>query len=160
MHIFKAKLEMIGINPFVFVPKRILTDIFKTAGKDKGHFPICGTVNGKKYIQTLVRYKGEWRLYINTTILKNSPKRIGEKIEISIQFDPLDRTLTPHPRLVDALNENKSAKKVFDNLSPSRKKEIIRYISFLKSEESITRNIEKAIGYLTGKNRFVGRNKP
>lgn len=157
---FAATLKITGINPFVLVPEQILRGVFKQAGKDKGYIPICGTVNGEEYTQTLVKYKGEWTLYINTKMLKNSPKRIGEEIEIGIAFDPTDRTLTPHPKLLKALNENKTAKSEFDKLPPSRQKEIIRYISFLKTEESVTKNIAKAIGFLNGKNRFIGRDKP
>ncbi|MEO6230277.1 MAG: YdeI/OmpD-associated family protein [Ferruginibacter sp.] len=157
---FKAQLEIIGINPFVFVPTEILAEIFKSSGKDKGAIPVSGTVNNKNYTQTLVRYKGDWRLYINTTMLPDSPKKIGMDILVTIQFDLNDRTLKPHPKLTKALNENKQAKKVFNNLSASKQKEIVRYISFLKSEESITKNIEKAIGFLTGKNRFIGQEKP
>lgn len=160
IHRFKADLEIIGINPFVFVPENILSQIFKEAGKDKGYIPICGTINGKDYTQTLVKYRGDWRLYINTVMLQNSPKRIGENIEITIQVDLSDRTVQPHPKLTEALNKNKQAKKVFDNLSPSKQKEILRYISSLKSEESIKNNIKKAIGFLKGENRFVGRDKP
>jgi uncharacterized protein YdeI (YjbR/CyaY-like superfamily) len=93
-------------------------------------------------------------------MLPKSPERIGEIIELSIQFDPKDRTIKPHPKLTKALKESKAAKKVFYNLSPSTQKEIIRYISFLKSEISIENNVEKAIGFLLGKNRFIGRDKP
>jgi hypothetical protein len=160
MQAFKAKLEIIGINPLVFVPEEVLTQVFKEAKKNKGHIPICGAINGKKYTQTLVKYSSHWRLYINTVMLPNSPKRIGEMVEVTIRFDNRDRTIKPHPKLVKALNENKRAKKVFDNLSPSMQKEIVRYISFLKSEESVVSNIEKAVGFLLGKNRFVGRDKP
>lgn len=151
---------MIGINPFVYIPAHILNSIFNEYGKDKGYIPVCGNVNGKEYTQTLLRYKGAWRLYINTTILPHSPKRIGEKIEITIQVDNTDRTLKLHPGLELALNRNLKAKQVFDSLPPSRQKEIIRYISFLKSEKSVNENIEKAIGFLLGKNRFIGREKP
>jgi hypothetical protein len=157
---FKTALKITGINPFVAVPEQILATIFEQAGKDKGYIPVRGTVNGKEYIQTLVKHKGEWTLYINTKMLKDSPKRIGEEIKIGIEFDPADRIITPHPELLKALNKSKTAKKVFDKLSPSLQKEIIRYISFLKSEESVTKNIDKAIGFLNGKNRFIGRDKP
>jgi uncharacterized protein YdeI (YjbR/CyaY-like superfamily) len=157
---FKTALKITGINPFVAVPEQILAIIFEQAGKDKGYIPVRGTVNGKEYIQTLVKHKGEWTLYINTKMLKDSPKRIGEEIKIGIEFDPADRIITPHPELLKALNKSKTAKKVFDKLSPSLQKEIIRYISFLKSEESVTKNIDKAIGFLNGKNRFIGRDKP
>jgi len=160
IHYFKASLEIIGINPFVFVPKEILMQLFSACGKEKGHIPVCGKINDKKYTQTLVKYQGEWRLYINTIMLKNSPKRIGEKISVEIQIDKIDRTISPHPKLTKALNENEVAKEIFNTLPPSKQKEIIRYISFLKSEKSIAENIEKAIGFLLGKNRFIGREKP
>ncbi|MBT1705899.1 YdeI/OmpD-associated family protein [Chryseosolibacter indicus] len=160
MYRFKASLDIIGINPFVFVPDEILQQIFEDAGRSKGPIPVCGTVNGVKYMQTLMKYGGHWRLYINTTMLADSPKRIGESIEITIKFDKKDRSIAPHPKLVKALKANKDAKKVFDALSPSKQKEIVRYISLLKSEESIVTNVERAIGFLLGKNRFVGRDKP
>ncbi len=160
MHIFKAKIDIIGINPFVFIPEQILKEIFVQAGKDKGHIPVDVVINNKRYKQTLVKFSGDWRLYVNTVMLKNSPKRVGETIEIAIEFDPTDRTLQPHPELLRALNQNAEAKRVFESLSASRQKEIIRYISFLKSAESVTRNVQKAIGFLTGKNRFVGRDRP
>jgi len=159
-HKFSAKIEIIGINPFVFVPEKILGDIFKQAGKDKGKIPICGTINNMPYKQTLIKYSGDWRLYINTFMLKNSPKRIGETIALTIEFDPSDRTIKPHPKFAKVLHENKKAKMVFDTLSQSRQKEIVRYIANLKTEESIDRNIIKAINFLLGEDRFVGRDKP
>jgi hypothetical protein len=157
---FKAGIELIGINPFVSVPAKILKEIFSQAGKDRGHIPVRGSVNRKSYKQTLVKYSGEWRLYINTTMLKDSPKRIGEIIAVTIRHDPEDRTIQPHPGFAAALNANKKAKKAFDALPPSRKKEIVRYISALKAPESVNKNILRAIGFLTGDNRFVGRDKP
>lgn len=157
---FSACIEIIGVNPFVFVPEKILESIFKKSGKEKGAIPICGTVNEKFYRQTLVKYSGEWRLYINTTMLKNSPKRIGEKIFLTIDFDEKDRTIPIHPELQNALNENIRAKKIFLELSPSRRKEIVRYIHHLKSESTRQKNIEKAIDFLLGKAKFVGRDKP
>jgi hypothetical protein len=157
---FKAEIEIIGVNPFVFVPEKILIEIFKQAGKNKGSIPICGTINQHPYKQTLVKYSGSWRLYINTAMLKNSPKRIGEMIDLTITFDPSNRSITPHPKLVKSLKANKEAKAVFDHLSPSRRHEIIRYISHLKTEESVDRNISKALLFLSGKGKFAGRNKP
>lgn len=158
---FKAQLDIIGINPFVYLPEEILEALFAEAGKHKGHIPVSVAINHKKSRkQTLVKYSGNWRLYINTLMLENSPKRVGEMIEVAIEFDPTDRTIHPHPKLVEALAQNHEAKVVFDNLSPSRQNEIVRYISNLKSDESVIRNVQRAIGFLIGKNRFVGRDKP
>src|ERR1700755_2494312 len=106
VHKFKAKIELIGINPFVFVPEKILKEIFRQSGKDKGQIPVCGSVNKKPYKQTLVKYSGDWRLYINTTMLKDSPRRIGEIVDITIRHDQEDRTIQPHPAFAKALKDN------------------------------------------------------
>jgi len=160
MHKFVAEINIIGINPFVFVPEKILQDIFKEAGKEKGKIPIRGSINGNPYKQTLVKYQGDWRLYVNTLMLKNSPKRIGEVVELTLEFDSGDRTIKPHQKLVAALGENQDAKDVFDKLSPSLQNEIIRYIANLKTETSIDKNVIRAIDFLLGKSRFIGRDKP
>lgn len=159
-HQFSADIKIIGINPYVFVPDTILAEIFKAAGKDKGPIPICGTINDSPYKQTLMKYSGAWRLYINTFMLKNSPKRIGEIVQMTIAYDPSDRSITPHPQLVQALEDNPEAKVVFDGLSPSKKHEIIRYISYLKTPASIEKNISRIISFLLGNTRFAGRDKP
>ena len=160
MKTFSAEIDLIGINPFVFVPEEILAYVFKKAKKDKGPIRIKGTINKKPYKQTLMKYAGDWRLYINTTMLKDSPKRIGETIKIDIDFDPEERSVEMHEKLKTALEKNKSAKNAFECLPPSRRHEIVRYIANLKSEESIAKNVDKAIDFLTGKGRFVGREKP
>lgn len=154
---FKATINIIGINPFVFVPPKILKEIFKQAGRDKGPIPIKGNINGNSYRQTLVRYSNEWRLYINTAMLKNSPQRIGEKIEITISVDTDSREIEMPVNFAKALKANKEAALAFEQLSASRKKEILRYLANLKTKESLERNITKAIDFLTGKEKFVGR---
>lgn len=157
MNSFEAQLEIIGINPFVFIPEEILLQLFQQSAKTKGPIRVKGTVNGKEYRQTLVRYKGEWRLYINLQMLANSPRRIGEKLTLTIAFDPEERTVNVHPKFLRALAENPAAKQAFEALIPSRRFEIIRYIAQLKTEESVDRNVQKAILHLEGKGRFAGR---
>lgn len=157
---FEAKIEIIGINPFVFVPEKILQSLFKQAGKDKGHIPIKGIINGNPYRQTLVRYSGEWRLYINTIMLKNSPKRIGETVTLTISFDSESRAIEMPADFAKALEANPDAHSVFEQLSASRKQEIIRYLARLKTKETLDRNISKAINFLLGKEKFAGREKP
>ena len=160
MNSCKATLKIIVGNPFVYLPTEILENIFREAKKRKGHIPVKGAINGKPFQQTLVKYSGDWRLYINMMMLKNSPKRIGEEIEVEIAFDPSDRPIQPPPKWIIALAKNKEANEVFEKLSASRQKEIVRYISNLKKEKSIDKNVERAINFLLGKERFVGRDKP
>lgn len=157
---FSAKIEIIGINPFVFLPEEILQSLLEQAGKHKGKIPIKGAINGVPFQQTLVKYAGAWRLYINMVMLKDSPRRVGELVEVSIEFDDSDRSIPMHPKLQQALDETPAAKAKFDTLPPSRRLEIMRYISRLKSEEAVEKNVARAIDFLLEKERFIGRDKP
>lgn len=155
---FEAVLEIIGINPYVSVPEPVLRSLFDRNGKDKGPIPVHGTINEKPYRQTLVRYRGAWRLYINTSMLPKSPERIGEILRITIAYDSSDRSVHPPPKLLEALANHPEAQRRFSMLTPSRRKEISRYIASLKTEESVQRNVERAIRSLLGKEPFAGRN--
>src|ERR1700730_16301803 len=117
---FSAKIFIIGVNPYVLLPPAVLAELFKQAGKDKGPIAIHGTLNGHKYIQTLVKYSGKWRLYLNTPMRKAAKIDVGDIAKVTIKFDPRERTIAMHPKLQLAFSKNKKAKGVFDKLSPSR----------------------------------------
>lgn len=157
---FHATIDIIGINPFVLLPVKTLQTIFKSAGRDKGPVPVKGTIDGHVFTQTLVRYAGAWRLYINGPMLKASSKKVGDRVSLSVIFDPVERKVPMHSALTMAFKKDKRAKRVFDQLPPSRQKEINRYLGFLKTEESIRRNVERTLKFLHGKTRFIGRDKP
>jgi Domain of unknown function (DUF1905) len=79
MNSFTAYIEIIGVNPFVSLPEKTLKSLFKQAKKEKGAIPICGKINGHSFIQTLVKYKGKWRLYVNGPMLKHTKLKVGDK---------------------------------------------------------------------------------
>lgn len=160
MHSFTAPLELIGVNPFVQMPAEILAAIHTQAGRRKGPIRVCGTINGRPYQQTLVRYAGLWRLYVNLTMLDHSPRRIGEMLTVVVGYDADGPAVPACPALEKTLAETPEAQQVFERLPPSRQLEVVRYLARLKTEASLTRNLERAIGFLLGKNRFVGRDRP
>ena len=156
---FTEKIRIIGINPYVLLPASILKYIFQKSGKDKGTIPVQLKIGGKDFIQNLVKYSGKWRLYLNGPMRKAAGKDLGDIIDVQIDFDPKPRTIPVHAKLKIAFKENPNAKKAFERLAPSRQKEILRYINFLKSEESVDRNVQRAISHLTGSKPFIGREK-
>lgn len=159
-HTFSATIEIIGVNPYVFVPVKILEQVFRDAGKTKGKIPVRMHIDGHEFIQTLIKYSGDWRLYLNTPMRKAAKKEVGDTACFDIAYDPIIREVSMHPKLVKALKANKKAKGIYDGLRPSLQLEIVRYISFLKTEESVDRNVARAINFLLGKERFIGRDKP
>lgn len=151
METFTAKILKIGINPYVGLPEDILNRIFTQAGKSKGPIPVRGTLNGKKFKQTLVKYQGAWRLYLNTPMHQDAGIDVGDNATVELELDPEPRIVPMHPKFARALSKNKVAKATFEKLVPSRQKEILRYLNSMKTEESLVRNIEKVIQYLSGK---------
>jgi len=150
MKAFTARIQKIGINPYVLLPAAVLKSIFNKAGKYKGAVPVKIRIGTKDFIQNMVKYSGKWRLYLNAPMRNAAGKDVGDLITIQIDFDLKPRTTPIHPKLKQALKENKQAKLAFDKLSPSRQKEILKYINFLKSEESVDKNVQKTISALTG----------
>jgi hypothetical protein len=158
--IFSAKIEIIGLNPFVYLPDNVLKSIFIQVNKDKGKIPVKIKIDGHEFPQTLIKYSGQWRLYLNTPMRKSANKDVGEKAKFEIWYDSEERIIPAHPKFIKALKENKEAKKIFDGLRPSLQLEIVRYLSFLKTDESLNRNVMKAVNFLLGKQKFIGRDKP
>src|SRR6187455_1140867 len=130
MKSFSAKIQIIGVNPYVLLPSTLLRYIFQKAEKDKGAIPVQLKIGGKDFIQNLVKYSGKWRLYLNGPMRKAAGKDVGDAIDIQIDFDSRPRTTPMHSKLKNAFKKNPKAKKAFEKLSPSRQKEILRYIIF------------------------------
>lgn len=160
MHSFSAKIFIIGINPYVLLPAAILKTIFLEAGKDKGPITVKGTIDGHAFIQTLVKYSGKWRLYLNEPMRRACSKDVGDKAIFELSYDGIERVTSMHPALEVALKKNKKAKAMFDQLPPSRQKEIKRYINNLKTPASVDKNVVRAINFLHDKERFIGRDHP
>ena len=159
MNEFGAKIEIIGINPFVFLPEEVIKNIFRQAGIDKGKIPVRMKIEGYEFVQTLIKYSGHWRLYLNTPMRKISKKEVGDIAKFEIAFDEVERKIQIHPKFKTALDQNQEARTTFKSLTPSLQLEIVKYFSFLKREETVEKNIIKAINFLLGKGEFIGRGK-
>lgn len=55
---FKPKIEIIGVNPFVFLPERALRKIFNQAGRSKGKISVRMKFDGHEFPQTLIKWSG------------------------------------------------------------------------------------------------------
>jgi uncharacterized protein YdeI (YjbR/CyaY-like superfamily) len=151
MESFTAEVLIIGINPYVGVPENVLNSLFEQADKSKSPIPVRGTLNGKRFVQTLVKYQGAWRLYLNTPMRQAAGIGVGDKATVEIEFDSEPRIVPINPKFARALSKNREAKLAFEKLAPSRQNEILRYLNSMKTEESLLRNIEKVIQHLLGK---------
>ena len=150
MQTFTAKINIIGVNPYVDVPEKILKLLQNEAKSQTKPVPVKGTVNGKPFIQTIVKYAGKWRLYLNGPMREATKTGVGDTVTVGLAYDPASRMPPVPAQLKQAFEKNPRAKETFDSLSASRKKEILRYLGFLKTEGKLTKNIDKIIRRLSG----------
>jgi hypothetical protein len=147
---FNATIALLGINPYVSVPGPTLKRLFLAAGRDKSPIPVKVTIEGINYCQTLVRYQGDWRLYLNTPMRKAACKNVGDRLKLSVQFDPSPREERLPTEFKQALKKDATARLAFEQLSPSRQKEIVRYLNTLKTKLALERNVATVLLHLRG----------
>ena len=144
---FEAKIYKVGINLCVNVPSRITDKMVAS----KGYIPIKGKIKTHSFQQTLVPVKNaEYRLYVNGPMLKGSEAKLADKVRFIIEQDLTPRTVYSYPipkGFKKKLDENGLFLE-FKKLIPSRQKEILRYLNYLKTEEALKRNIDKVINQL------------
>lgn len=148
MAAFSQRISKVGINPVVDPPDGVLDAVFEQAGRSKGPIPVRGLINGAGFVQTLVKYAGRWRLYVNGEMLRASGLKVGDTATIEIEYDPRPRGVPMVEELRAALDGDERAKTAYDAHTPSRRTDILRYLASLKSEASIKRNIEKVLRQL------------
>ena len=159
---FTATVKIRGVNPFILVSSRRANAI-----KPGWHrpLPVLVRLNGKPrnawHINMMPVGNGNFYLYLHGDIRKVSGTAVGDRVQLEIDFDGSYRGGPQHPIptwFKRALARNPSARENWIGLIPSRKKEILRYFSRLKSPEARARNLAKALHVLSGKRgRFMAR---
>jgi hypothetical protein len=127
--------------------------------------PVCFWLNAKsdKVWRVNLMPVRDWRfrLYLNMNVRRASNLRVGDLLDIQVRFDEEYRGGPLHSMpawFSKDLFSNPLAKKGWDQLAPSRQKEILRYFAQLKSHEAKQRNVKNALHVLVGgKGRFMGR---
>jgi hypothetical protein len=140
------------LNPCVDVPEAIAVKLQAEARKNQS-LPVRASVKGEPFKAHVVRYRGAWRLYLNTPVRKRAGIVVGERVDVSLRFDPVRRRQSMPPAFARALAGNPRAKAAFAGLAPYRRKEILRYLGALKQAETLKRNIERTLRHLTGKTK-------
>jgi hypothetical protein len=148
----RSTIQIQGINPFVRVTARHAT---RLKANWRRPLPVRITVNGVPNppwrINLMPIGDGGFYLYLHAEVRKASGIQVGDRIEVEMQFDH-DYAPGPSPVMpawfVSALKRNTSAKLAWRRLTPSRQKEIARYLAGLKSEAARERNLQRVLSML------------
>jgi hypothetical protein len=157
-----AKIAVRGINPYVLVSpqharrlkpdwRRPLPVILRIAGLPQQRW--CTNL--------MPAGDGSFYLYLHEHMLRAAGARSGDRIRVELQFNAAYRGGPAHsmPRWFrDALRDVPTALQNWQRLVPSRKKEMLRYFASLKSAAAQARNLDRAMGVLSGqRGRFMAR---
>jgi Bacteriocin-protection, YdeI or OmpD-Associated/Domain of unknown function (DUF1905) len=159
---FKALIKIHGVNPYVLVSAKRASQLKPGWRKP---MPVLVQMNGKPEkpwpINMMPVGDGSFRLYLHGSVRKASGTGVGDRVSVEVSFDGKYKGGPAHPMpqwFRAALTKNPRAKQNWRKLIPSRKKEILRYLSALKSPEARECNLARALRVLSEKSeRFMGR---
>lgn len=148
---FKAKIYKIGINWAVDTPKSI-TDRLTPK---KGYISIKGEINDFNFIQTLVPVKNApYRLFVNRLMMKGGKTALGETATFVIgQNHTLVEEIYPMPEILANALTKHLLHDQFNTLSAARRKDVFKYLNYLKNAQTIQKNIDKLIVQLHNKDK-------
>jgi hypothetical protein len=159
---FTAVIKIRGVNPYILV-SAVRANTVKPGWRRP--IPVLVRINGKPDRQWRINLmpvgNGDFYLYLHGDIRRASNASVGDRVRVEIHFDASYRNGPQHTmpawfRL--GLTANPQAKKNWLALAPSRKKEILRYFSRLRSPAARTRNLARALQVLSGTSgRFMAR---
>lgn len=162
LHFFST-IQIYNGNPYVLVTSEQAQTL--KAGWKKP-MPVLVQINKKPNpawkINMMPIGDGSFYLYLHGDVREASQTKVGDEVEVLVKFDDTYQSGPMHPMpewFSEALKQNQHAEKAWNELIPSRQKEVLRYFSWLKSDEAKKRNLEKVMFVLSGgEGRFMARN--
>ena len=143
---FTAKAE--GAGPagawcFIAVPFNV-SEVWAT----RGRVAVKGTINGFPYRTTIQPADGRHLLTFNKQLQAGAGAKAGDKVSVVMERDTEERIVEAPAELAKAFRKNKEARKLWDKLAYTHRKEFARWISGAKQEETRERRAGKAISMI------------
>lgn len=185
---FTATIRIDGINPYVDVPepvagslgsgykKRVLAKLERTSSPqagsrsraahrrlkaDEGRLRVIGRLAPGGWFRTtlLVQRSGATRLYLDKWMRATVGAAVADTIRVRLRRDEHPRDVPMPPALDEALRYNARARAAWERLAPSRQREILVYLSFLRTEAAFARNVQKTVSELATRRPDRSREK-
>jgi hypothetical protein len=110
--------------------------------------PVSVTINGYTYRSTVAVMGGRFMVGISAEVREGAGVKAGDTISVDMELDTKPRDVDIPAELAKALARDAKARKVFDGLSYSRKRQLIDPIAKAKTAETRKRNTAKALASL------------
>jgi hypothetical protein len=157
-----SRVLIVGVNPYVDVSAERVTTLRPGWRKP---LPVLVRLNGGPETpwrtNLIPTGGGSFRLYLHGAMRTTADVEVGDEVRIGLEVDNAYHSDPAHsmPAWFQVELEADSKSNVnWLKLSPSQRKEVVRYLGALKSEEARERNLRRALSVLRGEpGRFLGR---
>lgn len=147
---FKSVLyrpEGVGTWTYFNVP----FDVEEVFGK-KGQVAVKGTINNIEYKGRIMPHgDGTHFMVVNKVLRDRLGVNQGDEVRVTMQVDDAPRTVDIPEDFQVMLDQNSSARNIFEGFSYSHKKEWMDWITSAKKPETRARRIQKALAELLNK---------
>jgi hypothetical protein len=153
---------IVGVNPYVDVTSELVTMLRPGWRKP---LPVLVHINEGPAMpwrtNLIPAGDGSFRLYLHGAMRAAANVEVGDEVRIGLEVDNAyySNPANPMPPWFQAaLNADPEINENWLKLPPSQRKEFVRYLGALKSDEARERNLHKALSVLRGApGRFLGR---
>jgi hypothetical protein len=114
-------------------------------GDGAKRFPAATTINGHRLRTTVTRMRGEFLFGLSRAAREAASLEIGETVTFTLELDEAPREVELPPALEAALSADPEARRAFDALAFTHRKEYARWIAEAKREETRERRVVQAI---------------
>jgi hypothetical protein len=141
---FRTTVELGGKTATGFeVPAKVVESL--GSGKRP---PVLVTIKSHTYRSTVAPMGGKFYLPLSAENRGAAGVAAGDRLDVSVELDTAPREVVEPPDFKKALDRNKQARKAFDSLSYTNKRQHVLSIEGAKTAETRERRIAKAIAAL------------
>ena len=176
---FATRLKIASINPYVDVPARTLEALGPTVRavlvkvnriadarrrpmrppndaklrRDAARLTAIARLDATGWFRTTLvpSRSGPTRLYLDTWMRESAGLAVGDRVQVRLRRDDKSRQLPLPAALAKALSANPAAQSAWEQLRPSRRREILTYLNFLKTPAALAARVQKTIALLLEK---------
>lgn len=106
------------------------------------------TIGDYTYRSTVATMGGEFMLPVNAAVRKGAGVAAGDEVDVEIELDTEPREVTLASDFAAALDRDGEARRYFDGLSYSHKRQYVTWIEEAKKAETRERRIAQAVSRL------------
>lgn len=159
---FTQRIKLRGINPYLLLSAKLAQQLRPGWRKP---MPVRVAINGQPRppasINLMPVGDGSFYLYLNGPVREASGTAVGDRVTAELTFDARYRGGPTHaiPRsLEQGLRARPKLARAWEELTPSRRKEILRYLGSLRTAEARERNVVKLLAALAHPGQeYLGR---